>query len=157
MEYSIEKIKEILPHRYPFLLVDRVISVVAGPDPKSREGRVLEALKNVTINEEFFNGHFPGRPVMPGVLILEAMAQVGALAHHIPNDPESEFMIVSVNNVKFRYPVVPGDQLIIRGKILKSKSRIKCVSCTTRVDGRLVAEAEILAVIQSKQVVKDQE
>ena len=152
---SIDKIKKILPHRYPFLLVDRVISVTAGSNPKSKEGRVVEALKNVTVNEEFFNGHFPERPIMPGVLILEAMAQVGALANHSPDDPELEFMIASINYAKFRRPVVPGDQLILRGEILKDKGKMKRILCTAKVDGQLVAEAEVLAVAQPRQASED--
>lgn len=147
---SIEKIRQILPHRYPFLLVDRVISMKSGNKPGSQEGRVVEAIKNVTINEEFFNGHFPEKPIMPGVLILEAMAQVGALANHSPDDPEMEFMIASVNYAKFRRPVVPGDQLILRGEIVKDKGKMKRIHCTAKVDGQLAAEAEVLAVAQPR-------
>lgn len=150
---SIEKIRQILPHRYPFLLVDRVISMKAGNKPGSQEGRVVEAIKNVTINEEFFNGHFPEKPIMPGVLILEAMAQVGALANHSPDDPEMEFMIASVTYAKFRKPVVPGDQLLLRGEILKDKGKMKRIHCTAKVDGQLAAEAEVLAVAQPRQSV----
>ena len=145
---TIEKIKKILPHRYPFLLVDRVVSVQEGKGSHTKEGRVVEAIKNVTINEDFFNGHFPENPIMPGVLILEAMAQVGALANHSPDDPDLEFMIASVNNAKFRRPVVPGDQLLLRGEILKEKGKIKLIGCSAKVDGVLVAEAEVMAVAQ---------
>jgi len=148
---TIEQIRKILPHRYPFLLVDRVLSMKSGNKPGSQEGRVVEALKNVTINEEFFNGHFPEKPIMPGVLILEAMAQVGALANHSPDDPEMEFMIASISNAKFRKPVVPGDQLLLRGEILKDKGKMKRIHCTVTVDGLLAAEAEVLAVAQPRQ------
>lgn len=89
---------------------------------------------------------------MPGVLILEAMAQVGALANHSPDDPELEFMIAAVNYAKFRRPVVPGDQLIIRGQILKDKGKMKRIHSTVKVDGQLVAEAEVLAVAQPRQI-----
>jgi len=112
--FTLEEIKNILPHRYPFLLVDRVISITHGPDENSCEGRTLKAIKNVTVNEEFFNGHFPHRPIMPGVLILEAMAQAGALANHSTSDPDMEFMIASVSDAKFRKPVIPGDQLFMK-------------------------------------------
>lgn len=148
--FSIEQIKKVLPHRYPFLLVDRVISVTPAKSSKSKEGQVVEAIKNVTVNEEFFNGHFPERPIMPGVLILEAMAQVGALANHSPDDPELEFMIASVSHAKFRKSVVPGDQLLLRGEILKDRGKIKCIQCSAKVDGEIVAEAEVLAVAQPR-------
>lgn len=147
---SIEKIKKILPHRYPFLLVDRVVSVEQGPKSGSKEGRVLKAIKNVSVNEEFFNGHFPERPIMPGVLILEAMAQVGALANHEPTDPDMEFMIASVDGAKFRRPVVPGDQLMITAKIEKEKGRMKKIHCFAEVEGKVVAEADVLAVAQPR-------
>lgn len=145
---TIDKIKKILPHRYPFLLVDRVVSVQEGKGPHTKEGKVVEAIKNVTVNEEFFNGHFPKNPIMPGVLILEAMAQVGALANHSPDDPELEFMIASVSHAKFRRPVVPGDQLLLRVEILKEKGKIKVIACSAKVDGVIVAEAEVMAVAQ---------
>lgn len=146
--FTIEKIREILPHRYPFLLVDRVVHVQKGHNPSNREGQVLKAIKNVTINEEFFNGHFPNMPIMPGVLILEAMAQVGALANYSEGDKEHEFRIASINNAKFRAPVVPGDQLLIIAKIEKDKGKMKKIKCSAEVEGQVVAEAEVLALAQ---------
>lgn len=149
--FTLEKIKSILPHRYPFLLIDRVISIEEGPSPDSREGRVLKALKNVTVNEEFFNGHFPYRSIMPGVLILEAMAQAGALANHSSFDPDMDFMIASISAAKFRRPVVPGDQLILHAYIEKVKGKIKKINCKAEVDGDVVAEAQIMAVAQPRE------
>lgn len=146
--FTLEEIKAILPHRYPFLLVDRVLSIVDGPDPKSCEGRVLKAIKNVTVNEEFFNGHFPHRPIMPGVLIIEAMAQAGALANHQSSDPDMEFMIASISDAKFRKPVIPGDQLVLHAEIEKVKGKIKKIKCRAEVDGKVVAEANVMAVAQ---------
>ncbi len=148
--FTLEEIKNILPHRYPFLLVDRVISIKSGPSPDSCEGRTLKALKNVTVNEEFFNGHFPHRPIMPGVLILEAMAQAGALANHSSSDPDMEFMIASITDAKFRKPVVPGDQLILHAHIEKVKGKIKKIACKAEVDGKVVAEAQVMAVAQPR-------
>lgn len=150
--FTLEEIKNILPHRYPFLLVDRVISVEEGPDPKTTEGRILKAIKNVTVNEEFFNGHFPHKPIMPGVLILEAMAQAGALANHVSADPDMEFLIASITDAKFRKPVIPGDQLILSAHIIKVKGKIKKIDCKAEVDGKLVASAQVMAVAQPRQV-----
>lgn len=148
--YSLEEIKKILPHRYPFLLVDRILSIEAGHSSENREGRILKALKNVTINEDFFNGHFPHNPIMPGVLIVEAMAQAGALANHSDKNPNMDFMIASVSNAKFRRPVVPGDQLVLIAHIEKDKGKMKKINCTAEVDGQIVAEAQILAVAQPR-------
>ncbi len=148
--FTLDEIKKILPHRYPFLLVDRVISIKEGPLPDSCEGRVLKALKNVTVNEEFFNGHFPYKPIMPGVLILEAMAQAGALANYSALDPHMEFMIASINDAKFRKPVIPGDQLILHAHIYKVKGKIKKINCRAKVDGKIAAEAQIMAVAQPR-------
>ncbi len=149
-DFTLEEIKKILPHRYPFLLVDRVISINHGPNADSCEGRTLKALKNVTVNEEFFNGHFPHKPIMPGVLILEAMAQAGALANHISTDPDMEFMIASISDAKFRKPVIPGDQLILCAHIEKVKGKIKVIKCSAEVEGKTVAEASVMAVAQPR-------
>ncbi len=149
--FTLDEIKKILPHRYPFLLVDKVISVKDGPVPGNCEGRILKALKNVTLNEEFFNGHFPHKPIMPGVLILEAMAQAGALANHSTLDPDMEFMIASIDNAKFRKPVVPGDQLILYAHIEKVKGKIKKINCKAEVDGKIAAQAQVIAVAQPRQ------
>lgn len=147
--YTFEEIQKILPHRYPFLLVDRVLSVTGGSEASgNREGRVLTAIKNVTGNEDFFNGHFPQKPIMPGVLILEAMAQTGALANHLSDDPEMEFMIASVSDAKFRKPVVPGDQLVLTAHIVKDKGKMKKINCKAEVDGQIVAQAQVMAVAQ---------
>ncbi len=150
--FTLEEIKSILPHRYPFLLVDRVISIKEGPKPGSTEGCVLRAIKNVTVNEEFFNGHFPHKPIMPGVLILEAMAQAGALANHNSSEPDMEFLIASITDAKFRKPVTPGDQLVLTAHVVKVKGKIKKIDCKAEVDNELVAEAQVMAVAQPRQV-----
>ena len=140
---KIDKILEILPHRYPFLLIDRVLELT---DDK------VVALKNVTYNEQFFQGHFPGAPVMPGVLQVEAMAQAGGIlaSRTIQFDPTTHVMVfMAIDAVKFRKAVTPGDQLIIevvplrKGKIFKMKGEIKC-------DGKVVSSAEFLAGLVEK-------
>ena len=139
-KYDIEKIMEMLPHRYPFLLVDRIISLV--PDEK------IVALKNVTINEPFFQGHFPGKPVMPGVLIIEAMAQVGGILAYETGPAEKRNRLIyfmGMDKVRFRKMVVPGDQILFEAKILKFRSKAAKMSGTATVDGQLVAEAELMA------------
>jgi beta-hydroxyacyl-ACP dehydratase FabZ len=139
-EYDIEKIMEVLPHRYPFLLVDRVVSLV--PDDK------IVALKNVTINEPFFQGHFPGKPVMPGVLIIEAMAQVGGILAYETGPAEKRNRLIyfmGMDKVRFRKMVVPGDQILFEARILKFRSKVAKMSGTATVDGQLVAEAELMA------------
>jgi 3-hydroxyacyl-[acyl-carrier-protein] dehydratase len=141
--FGIEKIKLLLPHRYPMLLVDRVESVVRGEK--------IVAIKNVTINEEFFNGHFPSKPVMPGVLIIEAMAQVsGLLALESMDDdvtPNTLVYFLTIENAKFRKPVEPGDRLEIHSKILNNKASICKFECEALVDGKRVAEAIICAKV----------
>ncbi len=140
-EWDVTAIADILPHRYPFLLVDRVTAL--------EEGNYIEGLKNVTINEPFFQGHFPGHPVMPAVLILEAMAQVGGLlllnSVEDPNDKLMYFM--SIDGAKFRRPVTPGDQLRMRLTLLKLKHRTSKMRGEAFVDGQLVAEAELMATV----------
>ena len=140
LKYDIGKIMELLPHRYPFLLVDRVISLV--PDDR------IVALKNVTINEPFFQGHFPGKPIMPGVLIIEAMAQVGGILAYETGPPEKRNRLIyfmGMDKVRFRKMVVPGDQIIFEAKILKIRSKAAKMSGTATVEGQLAAEAELMA------------
>ena len=142
---DIHKIREILPHRYPFLMVDRVLDYTLGER--------LTAIKNVTINEPFFQGHFPGTPVMPGVLIVEAMAQAGGALFSASKPKESQgaiFYFKGMDSVKFRKPVVPGDQLIIEMQVLKMRSKVVKMSGIASVDKKRVAEAEIMATIGEK-------
>jgi 3-hydroxyacyl-[acyl-carrier-protein] dehydratase len=137
---DIHAIMKQLPHRYPFLLVDRVLDCVPG--------ETLTALKNVTINEPFFPGHFPQRPVMPGVLILEAMAQAtGLLAFaSLGAAPDSNelYYFVGIDKARFRAPVEPGDQLIFKVRVLGSKRGMWKFAGTAEVDGQVVAEAELM-------------
>lgn len=137
---DIKEIMRLLPHRYPFLLVDRILEV--------EKGKSITGLKNVTINEPFFQGHFPVEPVMPGVLILEGMAQIGGiLAYHSIPEMVGEKLIyfAGIDKARFRQPVVPGDQLLIEMKVLKQKGKIWKMAGKARVNGDLVAEAELLA------------
>ena len=140
-----EDIIRILPHRYPFLLVDKIIEMEMGK-------RVV-GIKNVTANEPFFQGHFPGNPIMPGVLIIEAMAQVGGVLARlsIPNVMErgemGEIFFVSMDKVKFRKPVVPGDQIRFEAEALRTGARAWKMAGKAFVDGDLVAEANLVAVI----------
>ena len=133
-----EQILNLLPHRYPFALVDRVIE----HDP----GRRIVALKNVTLNEPQFQGHFPGRPLMPGVLIVEAMAQVGGLiVAQMPELPAGLFVFAGIDGVRFRRPVVPGDQLRITCELISLKrQRFGKVSAEATVDGQLVCSGELM-------------
>lgn len=130
---DILKIMEFLPHRYPFLLVDRILEV--GEDR-------VRGLKNVTINEPFFQGHFPGEPVMPGVLILEAMGQVAAyLVSRHPGLEGMTAFLTSVEDAKFRRPVRPGDQLITEARMIKMRGRMGKVSVVSSVEGDMVSQA----------------
>jgi 3-hydroxyacyl-[acyl-carrier-protein] dehydratase len=139
---DITEIQRLLPHRYPFLLVDRVTQI----DPEKK----LVGFKNVTANEEFFNGHFPGHPVMPGVLILEALAQACALlAYKSQNLSPKEWVVylMAIDGAKFRKPVVPGDQLVLTAEVIRHKSSVWKQRGTATVDGVVVAEAEFLATV----------
>jgi len=143
--YDIEKIMDILPHRYPFLLIDRIIEIIPGEK--------IVALKNVTINEPFFQGHFPGVPIMPGVLIVEAMGQAGGILAFSSAPQENKNAILyfmGMDKVRFRKPVVPGDQLLIEAKILKQRSKAVKMSGIATVEEKLVAEAELMASIGEK-------
>ncbi len=137
-EMDIQWIMERLPHRYPLLMLDRVVELV--PDES------IHARKNVTINEEFFAGHFPNLPVMPGVLILEAMAQAGGLMV-LPEDGSAAgkaFYLVSIDHAKFRRPVVPGDQLEIHVTVAKVRGNFRKLAARVEVEGQLAAEAELM-------------
>lgn len=133
---DIQGILDILPHRYPFLLVDRVLEI--GPD------RIV-ALKNVTFNEPQFMGHFPGVPVMPGVLIVEAMAQAGGvlMLRDIPDRHEKLILFTGIDNCRFRHPVVPGDQLVFEVTVTKRRQRYAVLHGIARVGDRVVAEADL--------------
>lgn len=139
-QLDILEILKILPHRYPFLMVDRIV----GMQP----GESIRGYKNVTMNENFFQGHFPGQPVMPGVLILEGMAQVGAILAYVTASDEIAGKLVyfaGLNEVKFRQKVVPGDQLHYELAVSKRKARFWKMDGKAFVDGKLVAEAELMA------------
>jgi 3-hydroxyacyl-[acyl-carrier-protein] dehydratase len=138
--YDINEIKQLLPHRYPFLLVDRVLEMV----PKQR----IIALKNVTVNEEFFNGHFPEKPVMPGVLIIESMAQTAGLLMLSETEHKGKIpYFTGINNAKFRKTIVPGDQIIIEVEVMRLKGNVGRVKAYAKVDGKIATEAELMFVL----------
>ena len=139
---EIEEIMKILPHAYPFLLVDRIVEI----EPEKR----IVGIKNVTYNEPFFPGHFPGRPIMPGVLIVEAMAQAAGVLvfQSLPNEKHGQAVyFLGIDNVRFRKPVTPGDQLRLELEITKHRQAIWGFKGKALVDGKLVAEAELLAML----------
>ena len=138
---DIRAILRSIPHRYPFLLVDRILQM--------EPGRRVIALKNVSINEPFFQGHFPGAPVMPGVLIVEAMAQAGAvlLLHDMADREKKLVYFTGIDGARFRRAVLPGDQLRLTLDVLKLRSRTCKMKGTAEVDGELAAEAEILSAL----------
>jgi beta-hydroxyacyl-ACP dehydratase FabZ len=144
--YSVTDIMKFLPHRYPFLLVDRIIEI----DPPQR----IVGLKNVTINEQFFQGHFPGAPVMPGVLIIEAMAQVAGVMIYrdMPDQEKSRKLIyfTGIENAKFRRPVVPGDQLRIEMELVNRRSTFGKMAGRALVEGKLAAEATVMFAIADR-------
>ena len=145
MEFDISKVMELLPHRYPFLLIDRVVEIEAG--------KSLSAIKNVTINEPFFQGHFPNQPVMPGVLILEAMAQAtGLLAFSDMGEAHKSklYMLVGIDKSRFRGQVVPGDQLLLNISLKRNMRGIGMYQCQALVDGEVVAEAEMMCSAQDR-------
>lgn len=144
---SINEITKILPHRHPFIFVDRVLEKTWGPNYPSCAGNKIRALKCITISEPYFPGHFPGRPVMPGVLILEVFAQVGALLCYRPGAPQQDVALVGVNEARFRQPVIPGDQLLIELECRKDRGQILIFGGKATVGDQVVAEAEILAKV----------
>ena len=143
--YDIMKIMELLPHRYPFLLVDRILEF--------EKGKTIKALKNVTINEPFFQGHFPAEPIMPGVLIIEAMAQAGGvlgLQDALQEKGQVIMYFMGIDKVKFRKPVLPGDQLILDVEILRQRKTTFKMKGLASVNNKIVAEAELLASLEYK-------
>lgn len=143
-ELNIDKIMECLPHRYPLLLVDRVLDYV--------EGESIRALKNVTVNEPHFNGHFPGHPVMPGVLIVEAMAQTGGILALAVIEDDKEYLMyfTGIDGVRFRKPVRPGDQVIFEMTVLRRRGAMWKYKGEAFVDGQLVCAATLMATVFPK-------
>ncbi len=145
IQMNIHEILKLLPHRYPFLLVDRVLSL--EPDKE------IVALKNVTINEPFFPGHYPHHPVMPGVLIIEAMAQVAALLSFssmgFKKDEKSVYYFAGIDGARFKRPVTPGDQLIIKVSLIRSMRGLYKFKGVAEVDGQLAAEAELMCTLKT--------
>jgi len=141
---DINEIREILPHRYPFLLVDRIVEM---------EPERIVGIKNVTANEPFFMGHFPDFPVMPGVLIVEAMAQAAGVLvlKTIADRSQKLVLLVAIENARFRKPVVPGDTLRMEMKVIKRKASVAKMAGVATVDGQVVAEAEVMCKLEDKQ------
>jgi 3-hydroxyacyl-[acyl-carrier-protein] dehydratase len=146
MVYDINQIQEMLPHRYPFLLVDRITEV--------KEGEYVEGYLNVSITNQVFQGHFPGHPIYPGVLIIEGMAQTGAILPFTVMDKDelSDKVVyfMSIDKAKFRKPVLPGDQLVYKISTIKHRGKIWQLKGEAYVDGELVSEAELKAMIMDK-------
>jgi 3-hydroxyacyl-[acyl-carrier-protein] dehydratase len=138
IDFDTRRIMDTLPHRYPFLLIDKITAL--------EPGKSITALKNVTVNESFFQGHFPGQPIMPGVLIIEAMAQAGGVLGHVTLgdvEPRPLFVLASIGKARFRRTVLPGDQLIIQVEVENVKRGIWFYKCTASVDGKLAVSADI--------------
>ena len=146
VEINIEEIQELLPHRYPILLVDRVTEIVLGDS--------ISAYKNITTNEPFFMGHFPGKQVMPGVLIVEAMAQASGILGFKTMDKKPEdgsiYYFVGADNLRFKRPAVPGDKLILNSKVVTNKKGIWKFDCNAMVESELIAKATILCADRPK-------
>ncbi|HET7105277.1 MAG TPA: 3-hydroxyacyl-ACP dehydratase FabZ [Candidatus Acidoferrum sp.] len=144
-QLDINEIQKFLPHRYPFLLIDKIVEM--------ERLKHIVAIKNVTINEGFFQGHFPGKPVMPGVLILESMAQAGGLLllQEIPDREKKLLYLASMNDVKFRRPVVPGDQLRIEVNVVAWKGDLCKIEAKAYVEGNLATEAKMMCVMADRE------
>ncbi|MGO9433596.1 MAG: 3-hydroxyacyl-ACP dehydratase FabZ [Terracidiphilus sp.] len=144
MTFDIQKILEFLPHRYPFLLIDRIVEF----EPTKR----LVAIKNVTINEPFFQGHFPGYPIMPGVLVVEAMAQAGGIIMmaEMPDRHEKLVVFTGIERAKFRRPVTPGDQIRIEVEVLSFRPRAGRIQGRATVDGKLACEATLTCQVVTR-------
>ena len=144
---DIHKVLSLLPHRYPFLLIDKVVDY--------EKGRYLKAIKNVTYNEPFFPGHFPDHPVMPGVLIVEAMAQasgiLGLRSMDAPLDADANVYFAGIDNARFKQPVVPGDQLVLEVDYQRDRRGIWKFSGQAKVDGKVVASADIMVALSGSQ------
>jgi 3-hydroxyacyl-[acyl-carrier-protein] dehydratase len=143
LNMNINRILKLLPHRYPILLVDRVLEL----DPSKR----IKALKNVSVNEPYFQGHFPEFPVMPGVLILESLAQASALlAFSEEQKPDTVYYFAGIDNARFKKPVTPGDQLILNAEVIRNKAGIWKFNAFATVDNEIVAQADLLCAIRQK-------
>ncbi len=143
--FDINEIMEMLPHRYPFLLVDRVIAFEAG--------KSITAIKNVTMNELFFQGHFPGHPIMPGVLIIEALAQAGgllAIKTEEENTKDKLVYFTGIDKTRFRKPVVPGDQIELKVEVVRRRKTMWVFKAEAFVDGQITVQAQIMAAIMDK-------
>ena len=144
---NINEIKEYLPHRYPLLLVDRVVDYEIG--------KTITAIKNVTVNEEFFNGHFPHKPVMPGVLMIEALAQTAAILSfmtmNVKPDENSVVYFVGIDNARFKRPVEPGDQLVMTVEIVRTSRGIWKYKATASVDGKVAVEGDLMCTIRANE------
>ncbi len=140
---DINEIQQILPHRYPFLLIDKILDLEVN--------KVARGIKNVTINEPFFGGHFPDHPIMPGVLIVEAMAQIGGILAFKSSGVEGKVLyFMGIDKARFRRPVLPGDTLEITVEVKKTRGKIWVLTGTARVDGNVAAEAELMATVADK-------
>lgn len=142
-ELNILEILDVLPHRFPMLMVDRILSL---------EGTAMTAIKNVSVNEWFFQGHYPGKPIMPGVLIVEAMAQAGAVLILLQPEHKGKIPLIgSIENARFKQPVVPGDQIVMELELVNMKGSIGKMRSSAKVDGRLVASMELMFKVMERE------